>query len=170
MHRTIRQLPYQPAIDRPKQKLPGTSPLARPRNVLENPTNLAAREIRIDDKPGLSGNLIRHSRPPQLRAEPGSPPALPNNRGRNRLARFAIPNNSSLALIRNPDRRNRARLDASTGKHPASSIQLRRPNLASILFDPTELWKRTRNRSRLHRNTAALSIVQSRARTRSTFI
>ncbi len=52
------ELPYQPGVDCAEGELSLHGPLARTRDVVEDPGNLAGREVRIDHQAGPFADQI----------------------------------------------------------------------------------------------------------------
>ncbi len=72
-------------------------------------------------------------------AERGSAAILPDDRRRNRLPRCAIPEHDGLALVRQADRRQFARLDARLRQRLGHDFADGAPDLGRVVLDPTGL-------------------------------
>ena len=110
MNFAARELPDEPRLYRAEENVAPASFFTRSRNVIEEPLDLRRAEIRINDEPRLFPN--QRSQPLFFPSVAGlrRPPALPDNRVMDRLARLSIPQDGRFALIRNPDRRDVFRL------------------------------------------------------------
>ena len=141
-------------------------------DILQNPADLAGREIRVDHQP----RLARDRRGPRW-TPPGSrrtPPCAgiatrwPANTGSPVLA---VPHDRGLALIGDPDRGNRSAPDhAGRFQRPPRGIQLRAPDLLRILLHPARLRIAACKRRRLHGGSLALLVIQRGARTGGAFV
>ncbi len=103
MHFAAGQAPQQKAVDRAECQLPGFRPAACTRHIIENPGQFAGGEIRIQQQAtATAGHFLQ-----PLRLQSSYPvrraTVLPDNRGIDRLATAAIPNQRGLTLIGNTD-------------------------------------------------------------------
>ena len=103
------QVPDEPAVDRSEGELAACGPIARARNVVEQPLELRPREIGVDDEPRLRGEQRGVTGGAQCVAHRRGAPILPDDRIRDRLARRAIPEHRRLALVGDADGREIAR-------------------------------------------------------------
>src|SRR5512132_1669781 len=90
--------------------------LPRPRHMIENPLELGAREISVDDQARPCRDVRRVTGGLELVAVRGGAAVLPDNRVRDRPTRRALPDDGSLALIGYSDRRNVGCADAGLGE------------------------------------------------------
>ncbi len=105
VRRAAGQLPDEPRVDGAERELAAQRPLARAGHVVEQPLELGAREIGVEDEAGLARRSVaawpaaRSSS--QMRRRP---PVLPDDRVGDRPAGRAIPQHRRLALIGDADR------------------------------------------------------------------
>jgi hypothetical protein len=104
-----RELPDQPAVDRAEGELAGLGPLARAVHIVEEPGELGAREIRVEQK----ARLLLHHRLMAVAAQRsrhrGGAPILPDDGVVHRRAGVAVPKHDRLALVRDADGGDRTR-------------------------------------------------------------
>jgi hypothetical protein len=115
-------------------------PAALPRTciLIEDPGDLGAGEIGIEQQAGrCCNNGLRAVRPHAL-AHFGGAAILPNDRAIYRLARFAVPYDRCLALIGDADCRKLSRLEAGLCHRLAQRRQRSAPKVIGLVFDPTE--------------------------------
>ncbi len=135
------QLPDQPRVNGAECEPARGGPFAGPRNVVEQPTNLAGREIRIDEQ----ARFFLHERTRavglQLFAELRGPAILPDDRVMNRVAGGAVPDDRGLALVGDPDSRDLARFESRAAERLDGHADLRRPDFLRVVLDPPGLRK-----------------------------
>ncbi len=167
---TLRQLPYQPAVHRPKRQLPSLRPFPRSVDMIQNPVDLTAREVSIRQQPSLCLNRIPIPTLTQSIAERRRPTILPHNRVIDRLTRLPIPNNSSLPLIRNSNRGDIVFRQISRSQRLCRHATLRSPYLRRRVLHPTRLRKYLFKWPLCNRNHRASLIHHHGPRTRSPLI
>src|SRR5206468_4079087 len=165
-----RKIPDQPGIDRPERELAALRALARARHVIENPLELGAGEIGVDDKPGSGCNIRGVSGGPELVAVARRAAILPDNRVPDRPARGALPDERGLALIGNADRGDVRRTDASFCERFVHYTRLRCPDFGCIVLDPSWLGEDLTELSLRSRGNGARTIEQQRTRARRALI
>ena len=105
MHRTAGQVPDQPGIHGTEAELTLTCSLPRALYMIEYPSDLTSREIRIGNQTRFAayhiGLAFGHDPVYHIRCSA----ALPYDRIIDRLACRSVPHDSSLALIRDADTR-----------------------------------------------------------------
>src|SRR5439155_27340962 len=105
-------------------------------DVFQEPLDLGAGEVRIEDEPGAIANEAFPAFRSQLVTAAGRPPVLPDDRAMEWLAGSWVPCNDGLALVRDPDP-----LEVA-GSHPGCFERLRRhrmrdpPDLAGVVLHP----------------------------------
>jgi hypothetical protein len=133
------ELPDQPAVDGAEGQLSGLGARPGAGHVVEDPANLAGREIRIDQQAGF----LLHQRPGAVGLQPlteiGGAAVLPDHRVINRVAGFAIPDQSRLALIGDADGGEVAGLESGAAERFDRDANLRGPYLLRIVLHPTGL-------------------------------
>src|SRR5205085_7234435 len=97
--------------------------------VVEQPLDLRARKVRVEHKPRLLADRVFKAARLQLVAGGGSPPVLPHDRAGDRSARRALPSDDRLALVRDADGAQIARLDARGGESFRRGAKADAPNL-----------------------------------------
>lgn len=80
--------------------------------MVEDPLDLGARKIRIQQQAGLCPEQGVMSRFAQLLTDGGRLPGLPDDRRINRVAALFLPNDRGLSLVRNANTGDLPRLDA----------------------------------------------------------
>jgi hypothetical protein len=136
VRRTVGEVPYSQLSIVPNASSPRWATRARARHVVEQPLELGARESRVDDEPGLARDQLGLALRTQIVAERRGAPVLPNDRRRHRAARGALPQHRGLALVRDADGRDIARLDDGARQRFVQHAGLRRPDLRGIVLDP----------------------------------
>ena len=131
-----REVPDQPAVDRPERKLALLGQRTRPVDMIENPRNLCSGEVWVDQETSLVPDHLLVAVVAKLRAEFGGPSILPHDRVVDRLTRLAIPYDRRLALVRNADRRDIAWPHVRPGKHLDGGRQLRGKDVDRVMLDP----------------------------------
>jgi hypothetical protein len=126
-------------IDRAERELAALGPDPRARNVVEQPRELRAREIRVEHEAGLRAHRFLGARRAQLGALRGSAPVLPHDRVVERLAGLPVPQHRGLALVGDADRADLLRLDAGLLDRLARGVALRDPDFLRIVLDPAGL-------------------------------
>ena len=66
MHPSLGQVPDEPGVDVAEQQFAILGAAAGVRNMIQNPADLAAGKVGIDDEAGLSRNLRRLARSSQV--------------------------------------------------------------------------------------------------------
>ena len=136
VRRVARELPHQPAVDGSERQLAGLGPGARAGDVVENPRDLAAGKIGVDDEPGAFSNEVFVAVAFQAIAEIRRPTVLPDDRVVDGLSSLTVPHDGGLALVGDADggdvSRPKVRAPQRLGRHR----NLRRPDLAGVMFNP----------------------------------
>jgi hypothetical protein len=90
-------------VDGSERKLAFLRALPRTANVIEEPRDLGAREIRVEHEAGLLLHELRFAFARELLTNVRRAPALPHDRAMDRGAGFSVPHDRRLALVRDPD-------------------------------------------------------------------
>src|SRR5664279_1025854 len=135
----IRELPDEPRVDRAKRELASRGSCARARHVVEQPLQLRAGEIGIEDEAGLRSKRRRVAGRAQRVAHRRGAAVLPDDRVRKGTPRRAFPEQRRLALVRDADGRDVAAGDARHRQRLVHGVRLRRPDLRRIVLDPAGL-------------------------------
>ena len=97
------QIPDEPCVHRAEEKLAALGALSRAGDVIEDPAQLGAGEIGVDQKAGLFADLLFPAIGAQLLAQRRRPAALPDDRVIHGAARFLFPDDRRLALVGDAD-------------------------------------------------------------------
>ena len=103
--RAAGQLPDQPRVDRAERELAGFGARPRAGHVVEQPSDLARREIGVDEESGLALDRVAGALRFQPLAEVSGAAILPDDGVVNGFAGLAIPDHGRLALVRDADGR-----------------------------------------------------------------
>ncbi len=160
----VRQLPHQPAVDRAESEFAAFRALTCSRHVIEQPGQLGAREIRIEQQSGAPGDLGLETVGLQLLAQVGRAAVLPDDGRRNRPAGAAVPQHGRLTLVGDADRRHVRRRRTRSRQHFGDRRSLRRPDLLRIVLDPAGARKVLREFALCRRHRHAGAVEQDRPR------
>ena len=116
----VRELPDEPGVDRAEREALAAAVLA------EEPLELRRREVRVGDEPGALAQQVGVELTAALRGSA----VLPDDRGRDRPSRRALPEQRRLALVRDRDR-----VDAVEPRLPGG-VEDALPDLLRIVLDP----------------------------------
>ena len=138
--RTAGQIPDKPGIDRAERQIAGLRGLPRAGRAVEDPFDLARREIGVGHKPRLG----RDARADvgigtELFDERSRATALPYDGVRDRKARPTVPDDRRLALVRDADGFDVRRVDACRNHDLGHNAQLARQDIVRIVLDPARL-------------------------------
>jgi hypothetical protein len=130
------EAPEQEAVDGAECELPAPGALARARNLVEQPGDLRAGEIGVEQEArALADEQLRavalESRTAVRRAA-----VLPDDRAMDRPARAAFPDDGRLALIRDADGRDALCADAGLLDGLARRQERVAPDVLGIVLDP----------------------------------
>src|SRR5690242_18298111 len=133
------ELPHEPGVDGAERELAALGARARAGNVVEQPGELGAAEVRVDDEAGALAHQALGARRAQLLAERRRAPVLPDDRAMQRLAALAIPEKRGLALVRDAHGRELLERQVRFAHRFARRIALRAVDLARVVLDPAGL-------------------------------
>ena len=119
--------------------LSGAGPLHGTRDVLQNPLQLGAGEIGVDDETGLAPDHRGVAGFSQPVARPGGAAILPDDRVADRLAGFAIPDDGGLALVGDADGGDVGGGEPGLLECVGGDSGLRGPDFIRVVFDPAGL-------------------------------
>ena len=159
-----RQLPHEPGIDRPERELTGIGSLARPRDVVQNPGDLAPGKIGIDHEPGTVANERLVAVRLELVAELRGPAILPHDRRMDGLPGLPVPDDRGLALVGDADRRDVRQPHLRAAERLDRHRDLRGPDLLRVVLDPPRLREELSELFLRHRDGDAVVIEQDGAR------
>src|SRR5438094_5574041 len=129
------ELPEERVVDRAAHELAGLGTLLRTSDLIEDPTDLGPGEVRVDHQAGALAHQLLVTVGAQSLADGRACPALPDDRGMDRTARRTLPHDSRLALVRNADRGDLARIESRTREGFAPGRDGRREDLLGIVLD-----------------------------------
>ena len=136
MVRAAGEMPDEPAVDRAEGELAGLRPRTCARHIVENPGDLGAGEIGIEQQPGLPGDHrfepVGFAGGTELRRAP----VLPDDRIVDRLTGFAVPDNGGLTLVGDADGGDVLGIQTGIGERPAHRLGGRAPQVAGVMLDP----------------------------------
>ena len=141
MHLAARQPPQQEALDRARGQRALVGGGAAARHVLQDPGDLGAGEIGIEQQAGLVRHHLLVPGLLQVTAEPGGTAVLPDDGVVHRLAGRAIPHHGRLALVGDADAGQVRRLEPRLGERAAADLDSGAPDLLRIVLDPARLGK-----------------------------
>src|SRR5664280_2490061 len=170
VHGPIRELPDEPRVDRAEGELAPLRANTRPRQVVEQPLQLRAGKIGVEDEAGLRGERrLVAGRAERVAHRRGSS-VLPDDRVRERTPRRALPEERRLALVRDADGRDVAARDARLRERLVHHARLRRPDFRRIVLDPAGLGIDLPELLPGHAAHGAAVVEDERARTGRTLI
>ena len=133
------QLPDQPGVDGPEQQLAPRRPLAGAGVGVEQPLELGAREVGVEQQAGALGDHRLVPGGAQLGAERAGAAVLPDDRPPERLAGRPVPDQRGLALVGDADRRDRAGSEPRPLDRGAADRGGRGPEVGGVVLDPARL-------------------------------
>src|SRR5437867_5120179 len=139
MHRAAGQLPHEPGVDGAEGERARAGALRGARHVLEEPAELGAREVGIEDEAGLLPEDVLEAARAQLLAERRGAPVLPHDGAVHRPSALPVPEERRLALVRDAERRHVTRAHPRAPARQAEHAQRDPPDLLRIVLDPPRL-------------------------------
>ena len=133
------QAPQQEALDRAEGQRALVGGGAGARDVLQDPGDLGAAEIGIEQQAGLLRDHLLVARLLQPGAHLRRAAILPDDGVVDRLAGRAVPHDGGLALVGDADADEVLRLEFRPGECCAADLDHRRPDLFRIVLDPAGL-------------------------------
>src|SRR5205823_8752275 len=97
------ELPDEPGVDRPAHELAGFGPFLRTGDLIQDPPDFRAGEVRVDHEPGAFADELLMPGRTESFADRRARPALPDDRRVDRATRRAFPYYGRLALVGDPD-------------------------------------------------------------------
>jgi hypothetical protein len=119
----------------PNASLPASA-RPRARHVVQQPPDLARREIGVDEQTGPHLNRLARAIRFEPLAEVRRPAVLPDDGVVNRFAGLAIPDDGRFALIRDADGRDVLRAHLGPPQGFDGDADLRRPDFLRVVLDP----------------------------------
>ena len=136
VHLAVGQLPDQPAVDRAKGQFTALGRIARIGHVVQQPLQFGAREVGIDQQPGLGLDGVRLALLAQLRAGGLGTAVLPDDGVVHGLAGLAVPQHGGFALVGDADGPDLAGGDACLLQRCTRRGKLGAPDFHRIMFHP----------------------------------
>ena len=170
MRRAARELPDQPAVDGAERQLAGLGPGARAGDVVENPRDLAAGEVGVDDQPGALANEVFVAVSFQAIAEICRPAVLPDDRVVDGLAGLTIPHDRGLALVGDADGGDVPRPEVRAPQRLGCDRHLRCPDLAGVVFNPAGTREDLSKLALSHGYDGSIMVEDDRARARGPLV
>ena len=128
--------PQQIAIDGAEHQLAAFGAGARAGHVIEDPGDLGAGEIGIDDQAGLGGDRRLVAFALQSGADIRGAAVLPDDGAVHRLAGGAVPHHGGLALVGDADRGDVFRFQPGLFQRVAAHHDGRGPDVLRLMLDP----------------------------------
>src|SRR6185295_13578617 len=128
-------------VDRAERQLAALGAWPRAGHVVEQPGDLGAAEVRIDDQAGALAYQALGADLLQLLALRRGAPVLPDDRVVDRLAGLPVPDDGGLALVGDADRDQVLERDGGVADRFARHFALRGEDLLRVVLDPARLRK-----------------------------
>src|ERR1041384_8200807 len=113
----------------------------RARNLVEQPCELGAAEVRVDDEAGALADQALRADLAQVLAQLGGAPVLPHDGVRDRLAGLAVPHDGGFALVRDADGQEIFCGNSTFSERVARHVALRGEDLARVVLHPARARK-----------------------------
>ena len=149
----------------PKASSPRSARAAQRCVVVEQPRELRAGKIGIEQQAGAARDLGLVAVSFQARAVVCRAPVLPHDRGRDRAPRRAIPEHGRFALVRDADSHDVISRRACSGKHLGDGRSLCGPDFLGVVLDPAGVRKVLRELALCRRDDVAVVVEQDRSGT-----
>jgi hypothetical protein len=133
------EVPQHPGVHVAEHQLTGFRLLLGAVDVVEQPADLRAAEVRRQRKSHILAQPVDALVAGELADEVARAGVLPDDRVVNRLTALAIPHDRRLTLVGDPDRLDVARLGRRGGERPADHLARARPDLLGVVLDPAGL-------------------------------
>jgi len=135
------EVPRQPAVDGAAGEFAGNGALAGAGDVIEEPGELGAGEVGIEDEAGLFGEERLQSFVAQSFTERGGAAVLPDDSVVKGEAAATLPEKDGFALVGDADGGNVGRRQPRLGESFDRDAELAAPDLAAVMLDPSRLRK-----------------------------
>lgn len=132
-----RQPPDEPRLHRAEQQLPPFRPLPGAGDVIQDPADLGAGEIGVDEQSRGGDDALLQSLPLQLLAQLRRPTALPDDGVIHRLAGGLIPNDGGLPLVGDADAGDAALRQPPDGLRRRQTLRV--PDGHGVVLHPARL-------------------------------
>ena len=141
MHLAAGQAPQQEAFDGAGRQRPLLRRGPAAGDMVEDPGDLGAGEIGIEDQAGLRRDLALMAGALQRLAAVGRAAVLPDDGVVDRLAGAAVPHHRGLALVGDADAGQRLGVELGLGERAAADLDRRPPDLLGVVLDPAGFRK-----------------------------
>ena len=131
--------PDEPCLHGAEQQLSGFRLMPGTGHIFQDPADLGAGEIRVDDKTGLMPDGLRQPLIPQRVAVGGGAAALPDDGGADGSAGLFAPDDGSLPLVGDADGGNVGRGSACVFQSLPGNFQLGSEDLVRVMLHPAGL-------------------------------
>src|SRR3989441_12531123 len=159
------ELPDQPTVHGPESQLPPSRALPRPGHVVQDPSDLAAGEIGVNQQAGaVLDHLLAAIRLEPVTKRCGAA-VLPEDRVVDGLTRCTVPDDGCLALIRDAYGSNIARSEVCPAKSLSGDTHLGSPKFVWIMLYPAGFGEDSAKF--LSRNRVDPTVVVKQDRTRT---
>ena len=162
VHGSAGQVPNQPAVDGAKGELTACCPLSSTCYMVEDPADLGAREVGVDFQSCALSDVCGLPVCPQLIAEVGGAPVLPDDGVVDGLAGGAVPDHGGFPLVGDADGSDVGHGQSGFGNGLAGGGQLTRQDVLWVVFHPARLGKVLRKFLLRHAQNAA-TVVEDEA-------
>ena len=139
MDLTAGELPDQPGFHCAEEQLAVVRLFPGAGNVFQNPADLGAGEVGIDDQTGLAADGVHQSPGGEFVAVGGSPAALPDDGIVHRAAGELVPHDGGFSLIGDADGGDVRSGGTDIGQSLPGNLQLGRPDLVCVVLNPAGL-------------------------------
>ena len=133
------KLPDEPGFHRAEAQLSPLCPGSRAGDVFQNPAQLGAGKIGVDDQTRFCPEGIRQPSGLQFIAVPAGSAALPDDGTADGLTGFLVPDHGGFPLVGNADGGNAPRGGSDVFHGLPGHLQLGRPDLIGIVLHPAGL-------------------------------
>ena len=133
------ELPDQPAVYGAEAQFAGLGLFAGAGHVVQDPFDLGAREVGVNDETRLFANLVYQAAALELVAEGRCAPVLPYDGIVHGGARFGVPYNGGFPLVGNADGCDVLAVDANLGDGLGNDGGLGRPDFHRVVLYPARL-------------------------------
>ncbi|MNE61908.1 hypothetical protein D3C80_1571550 [compost metagenome] len=134
-----RKLPDQPGVDGAEQQFATLGAFTGAVDIVEDPLQLGAGEIRVGDQAGGFTNVAFMAVTLELSTDLGAAAALPDNGVVHRTPGFLVPHHRGFALVGNAQRGDLGVADTRLGQGLDHGCALCGENLHRVMLDPARL-------------------------------
>src|SRR5712691_7739327 len=128
--------PQEPTVHRPEREVTSLGALAGARHLVEQPADLRAREVGVQDETGPLADARLEAGGAEALAERRRSATLPHDGRMDRRAGSPIPDDRGLALVGDPDRGHIGSAHASLGQRGGRRLLHRGPDFLGVVLHP----------------------------------